>query len=45
MASFLSSNPDGKYFFFTSNKSGNRDIYWVDLNFLKQIHEQVKKEI
>jgi len=21
--------PDGKYFFFTSNKSGNRDIYWV----------------
>jgi len=22
--------PDGKYFFFTSTKRGNRDIYWVD---------------
>lgn len=21
--------PDGKYFFFTTNKTGNRDIYWV----------------
>jgi len=21
--------PDGKYFFYTSNKNGNRDIYWV----------------
>lgn len=24
--------PDSKYFFFTSNKSGSRDIYWVDSN-------------
>ena len=23
-------SPTGKYFFFTTNKSGNRDIYWVD---------------
>jgi len=23
---------DGKYFFFTSTKRGNRDIYWVDAN-------------
>jgi len=26
--------PDGKYFFFTSNKSGDRDIYWVDANII-----------
>lgn len=27
--------PDGRYFFFTSNKSGNRDIYWVDAKILE----------
>lgn len=26
--------PDGKYFFFTSTKRGNRDIYWVDAKIL-----------
>lgn len=26
--------PDSKYFFFTSNKSGNRNIYWVDANIV-----------
>lgn len=26
--------PDGKYFFFTTNKSGNRDIFWVDAKIL-----------
>lgn len=26
--------PDGKYFFFTSNKSGNREIYWVDAGII-----------
>ncbi len=29
--------PDGKYFFFTSNKSGNRDIYWVDAKIIKEL--------
>jgi hypothetical protein len=29
--------PDGKYFFFTSNKSGNRDIYWVDANIIYEL--------
>lgn len=24
--------PDGKYFFYTSNKNGNRNIYWVSTN-------------
>ncbi|MFC1493580.1 hypothetical protein ACFL6O_06415 [candidate division KSB1 bacterium] len=28
--------PDGKYFFFTSNKTGNRDIYWVDAMIIEQ---------
>jgi len=28
-------SPDGKYFFFTSNKSGDRDIYWVDTSIFK----------
>ena len=27
---------DGKYFFYTSSKRGNRDIYWVDARFLDQ---------
>jgi len=26
--------PDGKYFFFTSNKTGNREIYWVDAKII-----------
>ena len=30
-------SPDGKYFFFTTNKSGNRDIYWVDAKIIKQL--------
>ena len=29
--------PDGKYFFFTTNKSGNRDIYWVDAEIIEEI--------
>ncbi len=26
--------PDGKYFFYTSTKRGNRDIYWMDAKIL-----------
>lgn len=29
--------PDGKYFFFTTNISGNRDIYWVDAGFIADL--------
>jgi len=29
--------PDGKYFFFTTNKSGNRDIYWVDAKIIRRL--------
>jgi len=28
-------SPDEKYFFFTSNKSGNREIYWVDARVIE----------
>ena len=27
---------DGKYFFFTSDRKGNRDIYWVDAKILNE---------
>ena len=27
--------PDGNYFFFTSTKRGNRDIYWVDAKIIE----------
>ena len=29
--------PDGKYFFFTSNKSGDRDIYWMDAKIIENL--------
>jgi Tol biopolymer transport system component len=29
-------SPDGKYFFFTSRRTGNGDIYWVDAQVLKR---------
>jgi len=28
-------SPDGKYFFFTSTRSGNGDIYWVDAKIIE----------
>ena len=28
---------DGKYFFFTSNLAGNRNIYWVDANIIEKL--------
>ena len=30
-------SPDGKYFFFTSDKSGNWDIYWVDAGIIEEL--------
>lgn len=32
--------PDGKYFFFTSNKEGNREIYWVDARVLDKFRSK-----
>ncbi len=30
-------SPDGKYLFFSSNRSGNWDIYWMDTKFIEQL--------
>ncbi len=30
-------SPDGKYFFFTSDKAGTEDIYWVDAKIIEQL--------
>lgn len=30
-------SPDGKFFFFTSNKTGNWDIYWMDSRIIKEL--------
>jgi len=32
-------SPDGKYFFFTSNRLGNEDIYWVSTKIIKRIEK------
>jgi len=30
-------SPDGKYLFFSSSKSGNGDIYWVDVKIIEEL--------
>jgi Tol biopolymer transport system component len=32
--------PDGKYFFFNSNRKGSWDIYWVDANIIEELKPQ-----
>ncbi len=34
-------SPDGKYFFFTSTKTGNGDIYWVDVKFIENMQKDL----
>ena len=34
---YSSHSPDGKYLFFSSNRDGNYDLYWVDLKILEAI--------
>lgn len=36
-------SPDGKYFFFTSTRTGNGDIYWVDARIIEDIFEKAFK--
>jgi Tol biopolymer transport system component len=31
-------SPDGRYFFFTSNREGSNDIYWVDASVIRTRH-------
>ncbi len=30
-------SPDGKYFFFTSTRDGNGNIYWVDAKIIEEL--------
>jgi hypothetical protein len=34
---------DGNYFFFTSNRSGDRDIYWVDATIIDRLKTEQQK--
>jgi len=34
-------SPDGKYFFFTSTRSGNGDIYWVNVQIIENIRQEI----
>jgi len=36
-------SPDGKYFFFTSKRSGNGDIYWVDAKIIEELKQIILK--
>ncbi len=33
--------PDGKYFFFNSDRAGNRDIYWVEARIIDEIRDKI----
>ena len=35
-------SPDGKYFFFTSKRNGNGDIYWVDAKIINDYKKKTK---
>jgi Tol biopolymer transport system component len=37
-------SPDGKYFFFTSTRSGNGDIYWVDAQVIEKLRPRWIKQ-
>lgn len=37
--------PDGKYFFYTSSRRGNRDIYWVDAGIIATYRPDKEKQI
>ena len=34
-------SPDGKYFFYTSSRKGNRDIYWVDVKVITNLKNRL----
>ena len=36
-------SPDGKFLFFTSNKAGNNDVYWVDIKIIERFKQKNKK--
>ncbi len=30
-------SPDGRYFFYTSSKNGNEDIFWISAEFISKL--------
>jgi len=38
-------SPDGKYFFYASNKRGYRDIYWVDAKIIEELKRELEHPI
>jgi hypothetical protein len=38
---FASVSPDGKYFFFSSDRGGNMDVYWVDAKILAELKKRI----
>ena len=37
-------SPDGKYLFYTSTKTGNGDIYWVDAKIIAALRKEILNE-
>jgi len=37
-------SPDGKYFFFTSNKKGTEDLYWISTDIFKKLKTESLKD-
>jgi hypothetical protein len=35
--------PDGRFFFFGSNRSGSYDVYWVDAKFIEELRQEALK--
>jgi hypothetical protein len=36
-------SPDGKYFFYTSNKNGSEDIYWISAKIIEEVKQKETK--
>jgi hypothetical protein len=36
-------SPDGKYFFYTSNKNGSEDIFWISAKIIEELKQKMVK--
>ena len=39
---FASFSPDGRYFFFASDRAGNLDVYWMEASFFEALERQAR---
>lgn len=37
---FPSVSPDGKYLFFSSNRDGSMDLYWMDAGIIQELKKK-----